>query len=165
MMAEIRVMTDGDYRVWRADQSNTDDIPLPELGETLRLTKGCAQCHTVDGTAGTGPSWKNIFGETAQFTDGTTALVDENYIRESILYPGNKLVSGYPNQMPSYAGQLKEREIRAISAYIASISEHGQEALDQMMEQDDAGKEANEPAGPDAALPANTDNALAAQQN
>jgi cytochrome c oxidase subunit 2 len=162
MMVEIRVMTDSDYRAWRAEQSNTDDIPLPDLGETLRLTKGCAQCHTVDGTAGTGPSWKDIFGATHEFTDGTKSVVDENYLRESILYPGNKLVVGYPNQMPSYAGQLKEREIRAIIAYIASLSADGQGALEQMMEQDEAGKEAMEPAGPDAAAPSNADNALAA---
>ncbi len=162
MMAEIRVMSDSDYRAWRAEQSNTDDIPLPELGETLRLTKGCVQCHTVDGSPLTGPSWKDIFGATHQFADGSSATVDENYLRESILYPGNKIVAGYPNQMPSYAGQLKEREIRAIIAYIASLSTQGQEALDQMMEADEAAMEAKEPAGPDAALPTNPDNALAA---
>jgi cytochrome c oxidase subunit 2 len=162
MMAEIKVMSDSDYRAWRAEQSNTDDIPLPVLGETLRLTKGCAQCHTVDGTAGTGPSWKDIFGATHQFTDGTSSVVDENYLRESILYPGNKIVVGYPNQMPSYAGQLKEREIRALIAYMASLSAQGQGTLEQMIEQDEAGKEAKEPAGPDAALPTNADNALAA---
>lgn len=168
MMAEVVAMPEGEYRAWRAEQANTDDIPLPVLGETLRLTKGCAQCHTSDGTAGTGPTWKDIFGATHQFTDGTSATVDENYLRESILYPGNKIVAGYANQMPSYAGQLKEREIRALIAYIAQLSAGGEGALEQMIDEDEAqgmggggDGESSEPAPPEAAAPAPSDDAVA----
>lgn len=164
MMAVIRVMDEGAYRSWRTEQASTDDIPLPELGKILRLAKGCAQCHTVDGSPNTGPSWKDIFGTTHQFTDGTSAAVDENYLRESILYPGNKIVAGYPNQMPSYAGQLKEREIRALIAYIAELSATGQDALEQMIEQDEAGRET--PAEPNAGAPApDADRALVSASN
>lgn len=170
MMAEVIVLNEPEYRSWRATQASTDDIPLPELGRTLRLTKGCAQCHSSDGSAGTGPTWKDIFGATHQFTDGTSAAVDENYIRESILYPGNKIVAGYANQMPAYAGQLKEREIRALIAYIAQLSSGGEEALQQMIESDEAegrggvGGDA-EPAPPEASVPASTDDAIADASN
>src|SRR5690606_30543980 len=163
MMALIRVLPDADYRAWRAEQASTDDIPLPELGKTLRLTKGCAQCHNVDGAPSTGPAWNETFGATRQFADGSSAVADENYLRESILYPHNKVVAGWPNQMPAYAGQLKEREVRALIAYIASLSAEGQGALEQMMEQDEAGRAPAEgeeapdapeaPGAPDAALP------------
>lgn len=141
MMALIRVMPPAQYMSWRAEQASTDDIPLNELGKTLRLTKGCAQCHTIDGSPNVGPTWLNAFGETRQFTDGTSAVIDENYIRESILYPGVKIAAGYANQMPSYAGQLKEREIRAFIAYMAELSAKGQDALRQMMDEDEAGRE------------------------
>lgn len=141
MMAIIRVLPPADYMSWRAEQASTDDIPLNELGKTLRLTKGCAQCHSVDGAANVGPTWLNAFGATRQFTDGTSAVIDENYIRESIIAPQVKIAAGYANQMPSYAGQLKEREIRAIVAYMAELSAQGQDTLQKMMEEDDAARE------------------------
>jgi cytochrome c oxidase subunit 2 len=47
--------------------------------------------------------------------------MDENYIRESILEPQAKLVKGFGPTMPTYQGQLKEKEILAIAAYIQSL--------------------------------------------
>ena len=51
----------------------------------------------------------------------TDVVVDENYLRESILVPAAKIVDGYPNQMVSYQGQLTDKELDALIAYIRSL--------------------------------------------
>lgn len=96
-----------------------------QWGEVLYKSRGCNQCHTVDGStlAGGGPSWKNLFGEQTTFTDGTTAVADEEYIRDSILYPAKHIVQGYTNIMPSFLGSLNERDVNSLVAYMKSISE------------------------------------------
>ena len=35
----------------------------------------------MDGQPGVGPTWKGLFGKTESFTDGSTARVDEDYLR------------------------------------------------------------------------------------
>lgn len=54
-------------------------------------------------------------------SDGSTVIVDENYIRESILYPGNKVVAGYQNVMTPYEGRLSDDEITNIIEYLKTI--------------------------------------------
>lgn len=97
------------------------EVPAVEVGELLFKRKGCTQCHTVDGTALTGPSLKGVFGKTENFRDGTSTVIDENYIRESILVPNAKIVLSYDGVMPSYQGRLKERELDALVTYIKSL--------------------------------------------
>lgn len=123
MWARIIVMSEPDYQRWKEAMSSTDSIPLLELGAKLHKTKGCNACHSVDGTTGTGPTWKGVWGTEESFSNHPTPVrVDENYIRESILEPGVKVVRGYPNQMVSYQGRLTDREILAIITFIKSLS-------------------------------------------
>ena len=53
-----------------------------------------------------------------EHTDGSTVVVDENYILESINQPQKKIVSGYQGVMPSYKGILRDREIQGVIEYI-----------------------------------------------
>ena len=55
-----------------------------------------------------------------QFTDGTSAVADEAYLRESILNSSAKIVAGYPAIMPSFRGQLTEEQLAALIEYIKS---------------------------------------------
>lgn len=122
MAAVVRVVPESDYLVWKENAADIykDKSPV-QIGELVRTMKGCATCHTVDGSPGTGPTWLGIWGETHQFTNGSSAVVDENYIRESILDPGAKIRNGFPNQMVSYQGQLSEEEMNGLIAYIQSL--------------------------------------------
>jgi len=96
-----------------------------KIGEQLYSSKGCVACHSIDGANGVGPSWKALFGQEREFTDGTKEIADENYIKTSILYPVNppqgKVVKGYAPVMPSYQGLLTDSEITAIIEYIKTI--------------------------------------------
>jgi len=124
MWGRIMVLTEPDYQRWKAAQANTDDIDLIELGKKLYNNKGCLACHSVDGAKGTGPTWKGIWGKTHNFKSGEPALVDENYIRESILEPGKRVLENFANQMPSYQGQFTDRELFAVTLYIKSLSDN-----------------------------------------
>jgi cytochrome c oxidase subunit 2 len=75
----------------------------------------------VDGTELIGPSFKGIWGRDRNLADGSTVTVDENYIRESILYPGNKIAEGYQNVMTPYEGRISDDEITNIIEYLKTI--------------------------------------------
>lgn len=92
--------------------------PLEDFGKRVVERGGCASCHTTDGTVKTGPSFKGLFGKSETMADGSTVTVDENYIRESILEPNAKIVSGFTPQMPSFAGRFDDKQIAALIAYI-----------------------------------------------
>jgi cytochrome c oxidase subunit 2 len=91
-----------------------------QYGHRVAQESQCFTCHSVDGSASTGPTWRGLFGRTENLTDGT-AHVDENYIRESILQPQAKVVRGFQPVMPTFQGTLQDRQIDAIIAYIRTL--------------------------------------------
>jgi cytochrome c oxidase subunit 2 len=123
MMAKVRVLQKPDYDVWYDTSLLPGEKPLPpaELGKKLFATRSCNTCHSLDGSRIQGPSFKGVFGRTEKFADGSTHVVDENYIRESLLEPQKKIVEGYPGVMPTYKGLLKDPEIDALIAYIKTV--------------------------------------------
>ena len=48
-------------------------------------------------------------------------MVDDNYIRESILEPQAKIVAGYQPVMSTYKGLLSDEEITALIEYMKSL--------------------------------------------
>ena len=48
-------------------------------------------------------------------------MVDETYVRESILYPNAKIAIGYQPVMPTFQGQVSEEGLLHIIAYIRSL--------------------------------------------
>ncbi len=124
MYAILRVLPEPEYRA----TIDSWAIPWPEgpvaVGKVLYKTKGCVACHSVDGSPNTGPTWKGIWGKEHEFEGGGKAVVDANYVRESILVPATKIVKGFPNQMVSYQGQLNDRELDALIAYIESLGDN-----------------------------------------
>ena len=63
-----------------------------------------------------------------QLDDGRTVMADENYIRESILNPGAKIVAGFKPIMPSFQGQVSEESLMALVAYMKSLAQPQQSA-------------------------------------
>lgn len=115
---------------WLADASVWEPkVTFTERGQKLYSQAGCSSCHSVDGSKNTGPTWKNLFGEPQALTNGQNVVADENYIRESIYYPGRTIVKGYTNQMPSYLGQLSENDVTALIWYMKSLSDKFDKSL------------------------------------
>ena len=103
-------------------------VPYDEVGQKLYAGRGCSGCHSVNGAAGTGPSWRDLYGAPDhQMSDGSIVVVDDAYIRESIYYPQRKIRAGYGNAMASYLGVLSEKEVQAIIAYQKTISQYAEQ--------------------------------------
>lgn len=119
MLARIYVDDEKAYGEWLetgGDQGK--NMPLAQFGALVYASRGCETCHSLDGSRREGPSFKGIFGHPAKLSDGKTVMVDENYLRESILQPQARLVAGYEGIMPTFQGLLREREINALIEFI-----------------------------------------------
>jgi len=90
-----------------------------QQGRALADSKGCVACHTVDGSPRVGPTWKGLHGKTETMADGSTALVDEAYLRSFIRDPQARQVKGFPPVMPKI--ELSDEELAALVAYIQSL--------------------------------------------
>ncbi len=122
MIAQVVVHPAGEFESWLEQASNFLETMTPvEAGRKLFLVRGCQQCHSVDGTAKTGPSLLGVFGHSQGLADGSMVVADENYIRESILEPMARVVAGYEPVMPTYQGRIKDDEITAIIEYLKSL--------------------------------------------
>jgi len=127
----IKALTPEQFQQYTADPAafiarHKDDPKLgrlqtPEmLGKTLFAKKGCTQCHSSDGSASTGPTMRGLWRAKVVFRDGDALeAVDENYLRESMLDPGKRIVKGFDNVMPKI--NVSDREIDMIIAYIKSL--------------------------------------------
>jgi cytochrome c oxidase subunit 2 len=130
MNGNVYALSAADFEEWKLNGRDDPAEAEDKKGKKLYGGRGCAGCHSVDGSPGVGPTWKGLFGKNrplAASSDGKTAVVaDENYIRESIYEPSAKIAAGYagpPSQMPSYQGKLSDREIGYLIEYIKTLKE------------------------------------------
>jgi cytochrome c oxidase subunit 2 len=122
MLSQIHVHSTEGYARWLADEEEKSLNKSPvALGGDLYKARGCAQCHSVDGTRGIGPSFKGLWGRDEHLEGGATVHVDENYLHESIIEPMAKIVAGYAPVMPTFKGKLKDREIAGLIEYIKTL--------------------------------------------
>jgi cytochrome c oxidase subunit II len=94
------------------------------MGKAFAQSKGCIACHSIDGKPGVGPTWKGLYGKTESMTDGSTALVDEAFLKGEIRDPQARVVKGFAPIMPKVA--LTDDELAAVVAYIQSLGGAGQ---------------------------------------
>lgn len=93
-------------------------------GEALIKRLGCTGCHTTNGTALIGPTYKGLYGsKVTVMTSGRERVVtaDDAYIKTCITEPNVNLVKGFPPVMPSFKGRLTDRDIADITAYIKTL--------------------------------------------
>ncbi len=102
MVATVNVVSQAEFEAWVAGAGEAlSDLSPEARGEKAANDFGCIACHSLDGSAGAGPTWLGIFGREEMLDDGTTVTVDEAYIRDSILNPGSQIVAGFGNVMPA----------------------------------------------------------------
>ena len=119
MGGEVHVLSDADFTKWLGGETGLTPV---ESGQALFQQMGCVTCHAA-GDGSRGPALDGIMGTTIAITGGTTVAVDEEYLRESILNPGAKIVDGYAPLMPNFANQLSEDDVATLIAYIKSLTE------------------------------------------
>ena len=99
------------------------DTDAAARGAVLAEGQGCLQCHTTDGTLASGPSWKGLAGSVRPLTNGEEVVADDAYLFNSIVDPGNQIVDGYDNLMPTfYADQLNDDQITDLVEFIKSLA-------------------------------------------
>jgi cytochrome c oxidase subunit 2 len=124
MIGSVYVMEPDDYQMWL---SGSTGQPVAARGEQLFQQLACVGCHLPDGT-GRGPSLAGVYGTQVRLANGSTALVNDAYIRESILTPQAKLVAGYGPLMPTFQGQVSEESVMSIIEFIKSLPPAGPNA-------------------------------------
>lgn len=120
----VIVESQAEYDAWIAEQSALveEALKTPEgQGRLLTVSNGCTGCHSLDGTPLTGPTWLGIFGRQEQMSDGTTIVVDEAYITESILNPNAKIVAGFPSPSVMPAFSFTDEQLANIIAYLKTL--------------------------------------------
>ena len=118
MIGWVVVMEPRDYEAW---MSGGGTQPLAVTGQKLFSELGCVTCHRSD-TQGRGPNLVGVFGKPVLLEDGRTVTADENYVRESILEPGAKVVRGFKPVMPTFQGQVSDEQLNALVAYVKSLA-------------------------------------------
>lgn len=107
-----------------AEAKKLASISVDELvakGKELFVSKTCSTCHSLDGSKLIGPSFKNAYGRTVEFTDGSSATADDDYLTESIKNSNAKIVKDYIPAMPNFSDLLTEVEVKALVEYIKTV--------------------------------------------
>jgi cytochrome c oxidase subunit 2 len=120
MIGQVVVLEPAQYQAWLSGGGAAGS--MASNGQNIFLQLGCSTCHRSD-TQGRGPNLVGLFGKPVQLEDGRVVTADENYIRESILAPGAKIVSGFKPIMPVFQGLVSEDQLNALVAYVKSLNE------------------------------------------
>jgi len=118
MIGWVYVMEPKDYQNWLS--GGASEGSMAENGKKLFEQLACSNCHKED-NSGRGPSLVGVFGKTVQLAGGGTVKADETYLRESILQPQAKVVSGFEPVMPTFQGLVTEEQLVQLVEYVKSL--------------------------------------------
>jgi cytochrome c oxidase subunit II len=132
MITKVEVMPEKEFNAWyqgKAEEAEAGgktekkkERALP--GVALLEVKGCLACHTTDGTPKIGPTFKGMFGrKEAVIRNGKEReiVVDEAFVKQTLLEPELDRVKGYPPIMPSQKGLLTDEQIEEIIEYLKTL--------------------------------------------
>lgn len=94
-------------------------------GEALYHELSCAGCHERPELA---PPLKGLAAKRRDIGNGLLVTADADYVRESILAPDAKRVSGYAVRMPTYAGLVSPQQLDTLVAWVLARPDDGSSA-------------------------------------
>lgn len=116
----VTVMDPAAYENWLSGGASGGS--MADQGQALFQQYGCVTCHVLD-QKGRCPTLRNVYGHAVELEGGRTVIADEAYLRESILNPNAKIVSGYKRDvMPVFQGQIGEEGLLQLIVYVKSLS-------------------------------------------
>ena len=130
MIGRVVVMEPHRYQAWMSGETTGQQVAaagvagagsMAATGASLSRQKGCVTCRAQE---------RGLFGSSTPASpasartlpSGTEVIADDAYLRESILNPQAKIVSGFQPVMPTFQGQLNEEEILQLLQYIKGLS-------------------------------------------
>ena len=120
MIGTVTAMEPAEYQAWLSGGSGGGT--MVENGAKLFADLSCNTCH-LDTSQGRGPVLKGLFGKQVVLQGLQSATVDDAYLRESILNPNAKIVSGFQPIMPTFQGLVTEEQVLQLIAYIKSLTD------------------------------------------
>jgi cytochrome c oxidase subunit 2 len=118
MGGRFHALTPEEYAEW-LDQSNVDHS-LAAQGEALFRRYGCSGCHAAASSVHA-PPLAGLYGRPVPLAAGEVIVADEQYIRDSILFPQKQVAAGYKPIMPTFRNILGEDDLVKLVAYIKSL--------------------------------------------
>jgi cytochrome c oxidase subunit 2 len=116
----VVVMEPTEFENWLS--GNANQMSPAAAGQQMFESLGCASCHGANAEGGRGPALLGVYGNSVVLNNGQSIKADEAYVRESILNPQAKIVTGFGPIMPSFQGQLTEEQLLQLVAYVKSLS-------------------------------------------
>ncbi len=124
MIGAVVVMEPADYRELAATAGR--GLAGPAKGGRCFSSTAASVATAPTRTPGR-RCWRTCTASRCICTTAASVMADENYIRESILDPGAKIVAGYENIMPTFQGQVERgRDHRADRLH--PVAEAGRDA-------------------------------------
>jgi len=124
----VYAMEPQDYAKWLTNGGNdVKPMTMEQRGAAAFDRLACGNCHTDKDTE-RAPSLYQLMGKTRKFTDGSSVIANEEYIRKAMIDPYEKINAGYQNTMSAY-NELSEEEILNLIAYIKSLGTSAQPKL------------------------------------
>jgi cytochrome c oxidase subunit 2 len=138
MLSQVVVLPEDEFNAWLESQTQFAELPdsavnrepamdvaaIIARGKRLSKIKGCSACHSEDGEERVGPTYKGILGrEQMVVADGVEkrVIVDEEYLRNSILNPASEIVKGFKPLMAPQGDLLNDEELTAIVEYLKQV--------------------------------------------
>lgn len=118
MLAKAHVLEPAVYESELGKIEEEASNVTPEVGQSI-WQSNCRSCHSIDGSAVVGPSFKGLYGSARQLESGESVTADENYITESVLNPNAKVAKGFPPVMPPQ--DYSEAQIQSIIEYMKTL--------------------------------------------
>jgi cytochrome c oxidase subunit 2 len=120
MRGRIVVLPAEEYEAWLAGQGGGET--LVASGAELFTRLACDTCHlpAADGEL-RAPALDGLYGREVRLAGGARLRADEQYLRESIVDPGEKIVAGWQPVMPTYKGLVADEQLNALVAYLRSL--------------------------------------------
>jgi cytochrome c oxidase subunit II len=118
MIGEVVAMKPEEYEAWTA--GSTSGMSLAQNGERLFASLGCNSCHSGNAAA-RGPNLAQSYGARVQLANGSYEMIDDAFLRDSILNPTMHVTAGYAPIMPTYQGQISEEGLIDLVEYIKTL--------------------------------------------
>ncbi len=119
MITTVEALPEAEFTAWLQQVRAGAAVDGKELLEK----HGCLGCHSLDGKAGVGPTFKRLFGSRIRVLRGgkpLTVTADEAYLTESIREPMAAVVEGFAPIMPVNP-DLSDGDVAAIVAFIKGL--------------------------------------------
>ena len=130
MIGNLHVVSPQQYEAWLSTGGSGGMTPEMAAANPVEAGRqiwenNCIVCHT--GRPGAiGPNIHNAFGTMRALETGESVLMDDAYVRNSILNPNDDIAEGYPAAMTSFKGTLNNTQINQVIAYLKSVAEAGE---------------------------------------